>query len=233
MQPFIPAKELKQKYGVFGHFYSVELASKEIVECRSVLEIAHHDHAPSNYSELSGLRPDAVFIMMNPGSSRPLVEVNNRIRARAIRRLPISLVPTKPDTTQYQVMRLMHFRDWRHVRVLNLSDLRSPKSAEFIKMFQRLEDESNFESHSVFSDARTDELSLKLPKNGKAPLVLAWGLSDKLTPLIERCVSKLPRKSKTIGLMEPGATNKYRHPLPSLQKDQRQWVDQIVREFDE
>ena len=39
-QPFIPAKELRQEYGVFGHFYSVELASKEVVECRSVLEIA-------------------------------------------------------------------------------------------------------------------------------------------------------------------------------------------------
>jgi hypothetical protein len=33
MQPFIPAKELKQNYGVFGHFYTVKLASKEVVEC--------------------------------------------------------------------------------------------------------------------------------------------------------------------------------------------------------
>ncbi len=181
-QSFIAAKELKQEYGVFGHFYSVELASREVVECRSVLEIIHHEDTPSDHSALSGLRPDAVFIMMNPGSSKPLVEVNNRIRARAIHKLPISLVPTKPDTTQYQVMRLMHFRDWRHVRVLNLSDLRSPKSAEFIKMFQRLEDESNFESHSVFSDVRTDELSHKLPKNGKAPLVLAWGTQRQTDP---------------------------------------------------
>jgi transposase len=39
-QQFIPADELKQRYGVFGHFYSVELAAKEIVECRSVLELA-------------------------------------------------------------------------------------------------------------------------------------------------------------------------------------------------
>lgn len=232
-QPFIPAKELKQEFGVFGHFYSVELASKEVVECRSVLEIAHHDHTPSDHSELTGLCPDAVFIMMNPGSSRPLVEVNNRIRARSICKLPISLVPTKPDTTQYQVMRLMHFQDWRHVRVLNLSDLRSPKSAEFIKMFQRLEAEFNFESHSVFSDARTEELSLKLPKERNTLLVLAWGISDKLTPLIERCRSRLPRTSKTVGLMEPGTTNKYRHPLPSLQKDQRNWVDRILRQFDE
>jgi hypothetical protein len=233
MQPFIPAEKLKQNYGVFGHFYSVELASKKVVECRSVLEIASKDHTPADHSELSALRPDAVFIMMNPGSSRPLVEVNNRIRARAIHKLPISLVPTKPDTTQYQVMRLMHFREWRHVRVLNLSDLRSPKSAEFFKLFQRLEDESNFDSHSVFSDTRTDELSLKLPKSRKTPLVLAWGLSDKLNPLIERCMSRLPRKSNLMGLLEPETTNKYRHPLPSLQKEQRRWVDMMVRQFEE
>jgi hypothetical protein len=233
MQPFIPASELKQNYGVFGHFYSVELASKEVVECRSVLEIASKSHAPKEHSELSVLRPDAVFIMMNPGSSRPLVEVNNRIPARAIRKLSISLVSAKPDTTQYQVMRLMYFREWRHVRVLNLSDLRSPKSAEFIKLFQRLEDESNFDSHSLFSDARTDELSLKLPKSRKIPLVLAWGLSDKLNPLIDRCMSRLPRKSNLMGLLETGTTNKYRHPLPSLQRDKRAWLDKIVRQFDE
>jgi len=231
MQPFIPANELKQKYGVFGHFYSVELASKEVVECRSVLEIASKDHIPTDHSELSALRPDAVFIMMNPGSSRPLVEVNNRIRVRAIRKLQVSLVPTKPDTTQYQVMRLMHFLRWRHVRVLNLSDIRSPKSAEFIKQFQRLEDESNFDSHSVFSDARTDELSLKLPTSRKTSLVLAWGLSDKLTPLIDRCVSRIPRRSNLMGLLEPDTTSKYRHPLPSLQKAQRRWVDMMVRQF--
>ena len=233
MQPFIPASELKQKYGVFGHFYSVELASKEVVKCRSVLEIASKDHIPADHSELSALRPDAVFIMMNPGSSKPLAEVNNRIRARAIRKLRVSPVPTKPDTTQYQVMRLMHFLGWRHVRVLNLSDLRSPKSAEFIKLFQRLEGESHFDSHSVFSDIRTDELSLKLPTSRKTPLVLAWGLSDKLTPLIDRCMSRLPRRCKLVGLLEPGTTNKYRHPLPSLQKEQRRWVDMMVRQFKE
>ena len=99
IQPFIPANELKQNYRVFGHFYSVELASKEVVECRSVLEIASKTHASKEHSELSVLHPEAVFIMMNPGSSRPLVEVNNHIRARAIRKLRVSLVPTKPDTT--------------------------------------------------------------------------------------------------------------------------------------
>jgi hypothetical protein len=96
-----------------------------------------------------------------------------------------------------------------------------------------LEGESQFDSHSVFSDDRTDELSLKLSKSKKTPLVLAWGISDKLTPLIERCMSRLPRKSNLMGLLEPDTTNKYRHPLPSLQRDKRVWLDKIVRQFDE
>ncbi len=233
MQRFIPAADLKQTYGVFGHFYSVELPSKEVIECRSVLEIATKAHTPQDHAELSALSPDAVFVMMNPGSSRPLVQVNNRIRLRAIHKLAISLVPTKPDTTQYQVMRLMHFREWSHVRVLNLSDLRSPKSVEFIKTFQRLERDEDFDSHSIFSGARTDELAVKLPKGKSTPLVLAWGMSEKLNPLIERCLARLPSKTKFKGLLEQGTTNKYRHPLPSLQKDQRIWLENMVRHFEE
>lgn len=232
MQRFIPADELKQTYGVFGHFYSVELPTGEVIECRSVLEIASKARTPRDNSELSALSPDAVFVMMNPGSSKPLVEVNNRIRARAIHRLAISLVPTKPDTTQYQVMRLMRVRQWRHVRVLNLSDLRSAKSAEFIKLFLRLERDSGFDSHSIFSEARADELSLKLPKSRKTPLVLAWGLSEKLNPLIERCLARLHRNSNILGLLNEGTTNKYRHPLPSLQRDQRKWLEQMIGLFD-
>jgi hypothetical protein len=233
MQRFIPAHELKLTYGVFGHFYSVELPSNEVIHCRSVLEIVAKARTPKDHAELSALSPDAVFIMMNPGSSRPLVDFNNRIRAGAINKLAISLVPTKPDTTQYQVMRLMHVRQWQHVRVLNLSDLRSPKSAEFIKTFQRLERDSGFDLHSIFSRVRKDELSAKLPKNSTTPLVLAWGMSEKLNPLIDRCLARLPSKSKVKGLLEEGTTNKYRHPLPSLQRDQRIWLENMVRHFEE
>lgn len=232
MLPFIPAKELKEDFGIYGHFYSVEIAPDEIVHCRSVLEICHHDETPADLSRLSARRPDAVFIMMNPGSSKPLVPVNNETHARAIGELETSLVPTRPDTTQYQVMRLMRFRGWRHVRVLNLSDLRCTKSPEFIKLFQRLEAERAFEAHSLFAAERADELAFKLRGCGRIPLVFAWGISDKLTPLIERCLSRVSRRSNVYGLLADGTENKYRHPLPSLQKDQREWVEQMVQQFE-
>lgn len=228
MVRFIPAGELKKEYDVFGHFYSVELSPKRVVECRSVLEIVASDHAPKKRAAISNRKPDAVFIMMNPGSSRPLTEANNRIHAKAIHELPISLVPTKPDTTQYQVMRLMHYCEWQHVRVLNLSDLRCPKSGVFFRQFKELEEELLFDAHSVFSDLRKDELALKLIDG--VSVIRAWGVSPHLDSLIDQCTSQLTKATTVRGLMKEGTTNKYLHPLPSLQKQKESWVNRMVEQ---
>jgi hypothetical protein len=227
---FIPAADLKSKYDVFGHFYSIEFALKHIVECRSVLEIVAKEIVPDDSMTNSERKPDAVFVMMNPGSSKPLIAVDNHVHAEAIHELPISLVPTKPDTTQYQVMRLMHYCDWQHVRVLNLSDLRCSKSNAFFKQYKALEVDG-YDSHSIFSKRREQELSSKLTRHKAVPVVRAWGVSAELDLLIDRCTAKLG-KSKTIrGLLKEGATNKYLHPLPSLQRQKISWVDRMVEQF--
>ena len=230
MVRFIPAKELKDRYDVFGHFYSVQVAPNRVVDCRSVLEIVEKPHAPGKTSVLSSRRPDALFIMMNPGGSRPLTEVSNHIHAEAIDRLLISLVPTKPDTTQYQVMRVMHYCEWRHVRVLNLSDLRCASSGKFFKQFKQLEEEARFDSHSVFSSRRQRELALKLTKHNTIPVIRAWGVSGQLEPLIERCLSKNAKYKTIRGLLKDGTTNKYLHPLPSLQTQKLLWVNRMVEQ---
>ena len=230
MVEFIPAQELKRKFDVFGHFYSVQVAPKKVVECRSVLEIVEAAHAPQTTATLSHRKPDAVFIMMNPGSSRPLAEVDNHIQAKTIHELAISLVPTKPDTTQYQVMRVMHYCEWRHVRVVNLSDLRCPKSGVFFKQFKSLEEELSFDAHSVFSDRRKDELALKVTSQSAVPVIRAWGVSPHLDPLIDRCISKLIKAKAVRGLLKDGTTNKFLHPLPSLQSQKVLWVNRMVEQ---
>jgi len=230
MVRFLPANELKNKYDVFGHFYSVEISRTEVIPCRSVLEIVEQDHAPVKKLALSSRKPDAVFIMMNPGSSRPLVEVNNRVSVAELQELPISLVPTKPDTTQYQVMRMMHFCEWRHVRVLNLSDLRCSKSVEFFKRFQRLEDQAAFDAHSIFSIRRKQELALKMTTDKTIAVVCAWGVSAELDPLIERCTLRISRNEKILGLRKVGTANKFLHPLPSLQSQKVSWVNRMVEQ---
>ena len=226
---FIPANRLKKVYGAFGHFYSVNLISGEKIDCRSVLEIVTKPKIPSDIDQLIEDSPDAIFIMMNPGSSKPLVEVQNLIPESSINQLVVSLVPTKPDITQYQVMRVMHYCGWQHVRVLNLSDMRDPKSENFVRRNGDIELRTGFLAHSLFSDNRKMELGLKLNRKPDAPIVCAWGVNPNLDPLIERCLNMVTGIAEFTGLKRPGTENKYFHPLPTLQKDKEQWVTNLVK----
>lgn len=74
MVEFIPAKELIRNFNVFGHFYLIHIAPKKVVQCRGVLEIVDSACRPRTTAALSSRKPDAVVIMMNPGSSRPFAQ---------------------------------------------------------------------------------------------------------------------------------------------------------------
>jgi len=226
---FLPAEKLKKNFGVFGHFYSIDLAPGEQIDCRSVLEIVAIKDKPTDTNLLLERAADAVFIMMNPGSSIPLEEVNNRFSHKQVGNMGASLVKTRPDTTQYQVMRVMHYCNWSHVRVLNLSDLRNPKGGDFAVQFRDLEQRTGFRAHSLFSDERTGERNLHLNRKPLSPIVCAWGISPALDPLVERCLTKLAGISGRMGLLKPGTQNRYFHPLPTLQTAKIQWVDNMVR----
>jgi hypothetical protein len=228
MVEFIPAESLKSQFNVFGHFYSVRVAPRTVIECRSVLELIEKSRTPAELSEVTRRTPDAVIIMMNPGSSEPLVEVGNQLRSHEIHQLAVSLVPTKPDTTQYQVMRVMRCCGWRHVRVLNLSDLRCAQSATFFKQFKQLEQDHSFDAHSLFADRRARELAAKLPEG--IPVIRAWGVSPSLEPLIERCLAKIKHVRQVGGLLKEGTENKYLHPLPSLQSQKIEWTNRMVEQ---
>jgi hypothetical protein len=225
---FIPACELKTRYDVLGHFYSISFASGRSVDCRSVLEIVDRRDTPDDLTGFSEACPDAVCIMMNPGSSRPLVPVDTVITSdRAHRLIPTSLVPTRPDITQYQIMRLMHYRSWRHVRVLNLSDLRDPKSGKFVERYAALEAEEQSDIHCVFSKERSEELACRLGPKDRVPVICAWGVSPDLDPLIRRCTDRLAGR-RVLGLLKQNTPDKYFHPLPTLQRAKEAWVSDMV-----
>lgn len=228
MPEFIPAAKLKGSYEVFGHFYSVDLKSGERIDCRSVLELITPQRKPSNLGLLAEQLPDAIFIMMNPGSSEPLEEVHHIVPEDGIGQLEISLVRTKPDITQYQVMRAMHYCGWAHVRVLNLSDMRDPQSGKFVERYSQIERSTGFTAHSLFSDERACELARKLVKNPQTPVVCAWGVSPDLEPLIDRCLARVSKLPGLTGLLKPETRNKYFHPLPTLQSGKIKWVDDMV-----
>lgn len=214
---FIPAADLKRHFRVLGHFYSLELPAVEPQRCRSVLEI-------TSTTAATNLMADAVFVMMNPGSSRPVEERNHLVRSDQVAEMTAELVPTVPDTTQYQVMRLMHCRDWQHVRVINLSDLRDPESGSFTQRYVQLEKESGTSLHSMFSSERAAQLKQSLVRKPGAPIVCAWGVSNDLNPLIGRAAKALASEPDVTGLAKLGEIDKYFHPLPLLQRQKEQWV---------
>ncbi|TQM03683.1 hypothetical protein FB548_3643 [Pseudoxanthomonas sp. 3HH-4] len=218
---FIPARDLKSKFEVLGHFYSLAVLGKEPVKCRSVLEIRTSDCSQYDLA-------DAVFVMMNPGSSKPLSEQDYVVSLEGVAGLTDALVPTAPDTTQYQLMRVMHFMEWRVVRVINLSDLRDPQSASFVDRYTAFEEETGTTSHSVFSSDRSHQLARHLLRGSRAPIVCAWGVSNDLTPLICRAVTALAPHSRVTGLSKPGEEGKYFHPLPTLQHQKVIWVERML-----
>ena len=125
-------------------------------------------------------------------------------------------------------MRVMHYRGWNRVRVLNLSDLRESKSAVFAARFVEIETTHGYLEHSISHCSRHMELSDALERKPKAPIVCAWGVSSKLDPLINRWMRTIAGQ-RLRGLSKPGADGKYLHPLPALQVNKLMWVDQMVK----
>lgn len=218
---FILAKDLLEKYDVLGHFYSLSVPGAGKIECRSVLEVSSK-HGADNHAA------DAVFIMMNPGSSRPVIYSEQLVNADDISKMTRRLVPTAPDTTQYQIMRVMHHADWRRVRVINLSDIRDPRSESFAERYFKIEEHAGGKVHSVFSPERSEELRQHLSTAPNGPIVCAWGVSDKLNPLIERAVACLSDVSGVTGLAKQGCPDKYFHPLPMIHWKKQKWLDDLL-----
>jgi hypothetical protein len=48
--------------------------------------------------------------------------------------------------------------------------------------------------------------------------------------LIERCLSKLIKAKLVRGLLKEGTTNKFLHPLPSLQSQKVEWINRMVEQ---
>ncbi len=155
---------------------------------------------------------DLVAVMMNPGGSRPLAPAD-----------AAGWAPTLPDRTQYQLMKLALHAQFlglpiRHIRVINLSDLRFAKSAALFAALGQLRDDR----HSIFSPRRADELARALGQGpGRPPVLRAWGMATQLQPLVRQALPALA-SSTELGLTDDGW--RYRHPLPQRADLQQQWL---------
>ena len=217
------AAELLDEFAVYGHYYQARIGrglDAPIEALRDRLEIAPRDWS---LLDVDAREPDLLVIMMNPGASKPLSTLWDSDA-------PAGLVAAQPDRTQYQIMRLLRAAQalglgWRHARVLNLSDLRTPKSAE---MLAKLDLYGSQDSHSLFSDARRAECARWFASHA-TPVLCAWGLNPGLSGLAARALRTVAGHT-VLGLSEDGL--RYRHPLPQTQNLQHQWlramVDQIA-----
>lgn len=199
--------QLDAQFDVTGRFYSHK--GIQTYKCRDLLEIRRRQASAC-------IEADAVFIMMNPGSSHPL-------GAEAEVELPYArLVPTKPDTTQYQLMRLMLAMGWERVKVLNLSDLRVTRSADFLKRVQEFKARESHDGHSLFAKSRRHELAPALTRRSGAPIVAAWGVGKALQELAV-AAQKALASTRVLGLRHENGPWAYRHPLPQTASKQSQW----------
>ena len=236
------AAELKKIFRCYGHFYRLHVEGIEPLLCRSVLEITSLPREavgagtdPNElFSNSDATRdlPDAVVIMMNPGSSRPIEDGDTD----SLLTMPLPagfqkpLVLTQPDNTQYQIMRIMVSRKWNHVRVLNISDLRDPKSPSFIARTQKLATLPGGATHSLFCEVRIAERETMLRRKTGAPFILGWGQDAGLIPLAKQCLSRIAGE-RIITVPAGNDPVLTAHPSPMLQSKKEEWLDAILASF--
>jgi len=225
------AAELKKRFTCYGHFYELVLMNGDRVKCRSVLEIVDAGIPRDVPSSISEMEPDAVVIMMNPGSSHPkdIYHIDKEIEypqtGDSMRK---ELVLTQPDNTQYQVMRVAVRQGWKHVRVLNLSDLRDPKSGSFLQKVEALSGIMGGHVHSMFCSERATELAHALRRKGRTPVLLGWGQDPGLIRLAEQCLQRIASEPTcTVASNVHPLLNA--HPSPMLQSKKLEWLETMIR----
>ncbi|MBF0589265.1 MAG: DUF1643 domain-containing protein [Magnetococcales bacterium] len=225
------AAALKKRYGVYGHFYGIQLGGTHY-DCRSVLELIAHDGTPRDIQAIQSMDPGLLVVMMNPGSSRPLDGGYEPRTVRSVDEIAKAqvLTPTRPDNTQYQIMRLMAAAGVGHARVLNLSDLREPKSPLLMRQLVRLEGVRGGEGHSLFGGGRDAAFRALAGPEGAVPVLAGWGRHRALEPLARQCLKRLAGW-RIIGVRPDEGQPLYAHPSPMLQRMKDQWLDIVMRQL--
>lgn len=199
-------------FEVSGHYYTLKEDKKD--SYRSVLRIKRIESDISEY--------DLVVVMMNPGSSKPLIGGTIQENWTPRKKKVYSLA--KPDNTQYQVMRLMDRLGLNHAAVLNLSDVRISQSKDFYKKLKSYESDV----HSIFSSKRKAEL-MKYLAHG-TPVIKGWGLDKSLIPYAE-IADRVLNNYNSHGYEKEAPL--YRHPLPPNIHLQREWLDILESQISE
>lgn len=154
---FLTSNELKKLYKVYANFYMLKQSNDTNFICRNVADIFKLSNKSANPDSL----PDAIVIMMNPGSCEPINSLEDikfsSLHDLEVRSKTIPKTLCKPDNAQYQIMRLMYHKNWNHIRILNLSDIKCSSGDNFKALLKQLQASDKKHTHSIFSDERVTE----------------------------------------------------------------------------
>jgi hypothetical protein len=160
--------------------------------------------------------PDILAVLMNPGGSKPVDGIDdNTEESEAI-----------PDRTQDQIMKVMIACKLQYARVLNLSDIREPKSNKML--LKLLEMDKKEIPHSIFDDRRREDFDSLFTKD--IPIIFAWGVSIKLQNLAENAI-KIIDADYPIGMAKEDLKWAFYHPLPQNYNKQADWVAYIIKQL--
>lgn len=212
---FIYADELKSKFSTIGHFYELDINGQSF-NCRSVLEIVS-----KSIDSISNSNPNALVVMMNPGSSSPAsnsyIPKKFSVSQITSKAWVKEVIPTRPDNAQYQIMRLMLLQGWKHVRILNLSDLRNGNSGNFSIEFQKYLEVDSTVANSLLSKNRHTELLDYCSKSGT--VIAAWGSTEVLRETAKEFLKLIPNV-EGLPIEEPW----YRYPSPYKKNQKLDWL---------
>ncbi len=221
----------KSDFICFGTFYNIDYGNN-IEKCRSELDIYLKNFYESSEDKQ---KVDAIFVMMNPGSSEP-INKSCSIKDYTVQDIckgshTNNSVQTKPDTTQFQLMKIMDKKNWSHIKVINLSDIREPKSKIFCRKINVIKQYDPDNIHSIFSDKRKNELKQIL--NSSTKIIVAWGVNSRLRNLIKLALesnggNNLNNRVGWNKKMKLKNDFYYYHPLPRYKKKRKQWIKVIL-----
>ncbi|MAK90276.1 MAG: hypothetical protein CMI13_03445 [Oleibacter sp.] len=226
MMDFEYAETLKQDFAVVGEFYRLRIQQQTFL-CRRRAEI--YRVTAEKGDDLS--TPDAVAILMNPGSARLAEQLTGadfpetehagllslqQTRLQQNRLQQTRLQKLNPDNTQYQLMRLMREMGWRHLRLINLSDLCDANSQSFAQLFRLVGELDGTHPDSLLHPLRKREMQ-KLLKAGVR--LVAWGSNAVLKNHAQLCLQQV-RRCQGLALEYPW----YRFASPYRKDQKLSWL---------
>ncbi len=200
--------KLNEEFDFFGSYYKVKH-----VGYRNLLTVKRKEQTAVSY--------DALVIMINPGGSYPLNsdDFQDKVPLDAEK---TRLVPCSPDSTQYQICRLMNLRGWSFVAVINLFDICDTDSRN---VFERYISDKSLLEESIFHSDRRNELDGLLTELSEAsPVIMAWGMNESGFSIKKQIFNKVlvPSGREMFGWTKPGKEFHYYHPYP--RGEENQWI---------